>query len=334
MTKKLKWGVLGVAKIAREKVIPAMKNSDLHEVYGLASRDLEKAKSAADELGIPKAYGSYEELIADPEIDVVYNPLPNDLHVPYTLECINAGKHVLCEKPLALNAEEIDELIKARDKHGVKVGEAFMVASNPQWIKARELVRKNYLGKVKAVHGFFSYFNVNEQNIRNIPEMGGGGIWDIGCYPVFTSRFVLEKEPGRVVSMLEFDPRFRTDKLGSVLIDFHEIQMTFTVSTQLTPYQRMLFYGEEKIMEIRIPFNAPSDQNNEILIHDGNFLQPDPEKIVLPLSNQYTEQAIDFSKAILEDKEVPVSLENAKANARVLQAIFESDRNERWVNIE
>jgi predicted dehydrogenase len=333
MKKKLKWGVLSTAKIGREKVIPAMANSDLYEVYGIASRDLDRAEETAKSLGIPKAYGSYEDLINDPEIDVVYNPLPNDMHVPYTLKCIEAGKHVLCEKPLALNNEEIDGLIAARDKHNVKVGEAFMVASNPQWLKARDLVRKGYLGKIKAVQGFFSYFNDDKDNIRNIEEMGGGGVWDIGCYPVFTSRFVLEKEPGRVVSMLEFDPQFRTDKLGSVLIDYHDIQMTFSISTQLTPYQRMLFFGEEKIMEIRIPFNAPSEQPNEIYIHEGDFSAAYAEKISLPVSNQYTQQAIDFSKAILEDKEVPVSLESAKANTLVLQAIFESASSEKWVNI-
>jgi predicted dehydrogenase len=240
---------------------------------------------------------------------------------------------VLCEKPLALNNEEIDGLIAARDKHNVKVGEAFMVASNPQWLKARDLVRKGYLGKIKAVQGFFSYFNDDKDNIRNIEEMGGGGVWDIGCYPVFTSRFVLEKEPGRVVSMLEFDPQFRTDKLGSVLIDYHDIQMTFSISTQLTPYQRMLFFGEEKILEVRIPFNAPPEQPNEIYIHEGDFSASYAEKISLPVSNQYTQQAIDFSKAILEDKEVPVSLESAKANTLVLQAIFESASSEKWVNI-
>ena len=334
MKKKLKWGVLSTAKIAREKVIPAMVNSDLYEVYGIASRNLDSAKETAKSLGIPKAYGSYDELINDPEIDVIYNPLPNDMHVPYTLKCIEAGKHVLCEKPLTLNNEEIDGLIAARDKFNVKVGEAFMVASNPQWLKARELVRSGYLGKIKAVQGFFSYFNDNKDNIRNIEAMGGGGVWDIGCYPVFTSRFVLDKEPGRLVSMLEFDPQFRTDKLGSVLIDFHEIQMTFTISTQLTAYQRMLFFGEKKIMEIRIPFNAPSDQPNEIYIHEGDFSKANAERIVLPVSNQYTQQAIDFSKAVLEDKEVPVSLENAKSNALVLQAIFESASSEKWVNIE
>lgn len=331
--KKLKWGVLSTAKIAREKVIPAMQSSELFEIYGIASRSKERAETHAKALGIPKSYGSYEELINDPEIDVVYNPLPNDLHVPYTLQCIEAGKHVLCEKPLALNSEEIYDLIKARDKHGVKVGEAFMVASSRQWIKARELVQKGYLGKIKAVNGFFSYYNVNKDNIRNIPENGGGGIWDIGCYPVFTSRFVLGKEPGRVVSMLEYDPKFRTDKLGSVLMDYHGIQMTFTVSTQLVPYQRMLFFGEEKILEVRIPFNAPSDKSNEIYIHDGKFLEPDPEVISLPLSNQYTEQAKDFSNAILNDTEVPVSLENTRENTKVLQAIFESDKQEKWIDV-
>ncbi|MEX0882226.1 MAG: Gfo/Idh/MocA family oxidoreductase [Cyclobacteriaceae bacterium] len=334
MIKKLKWGILSTAKIAREKVIPAMQNNELFEVYGIASRSNERAEAFAKELGIPKTFGSYEEMINDPEIDVIYNPLPNDLHVPYTLECIEAGKHVLCEKPMTLNAEEIEPLIKARNKHNVKVGEAFMVASSRQWVKARELVQKGYLGKIKAVNGFFSYYNVNKDNIRNIPENGGGAIWDIGCYPVFTSRFVLGKEPGRVVAMLEYDPNFRTDKLGSVLLDFHGIQMTFTVSTQLVPYQRMLFFGEEKILEVRIPFNAPLDKSNEIYIHDGNFLDPRPEKISLPVSNQYTEQAIDFSNAILNNTDVPVSLENARENAKILQAIFASDKLEKWIEID
>ncbi|MFC4871747.1 Gfo/Idh/MocA family protein [Negadavirga shengliensis] len=335
MTEKIKWGVLGAAKIALEKVIPAMQNSPIHEVYGLASRDLDKAKISAQELGIPKAYGSYEDLINDPEIDVIYNPLPNDLHVPYTLKCIEAGKHVLCEKPLAMNPEEIDGLIEARDKHKVKVGEAFMVASNPQWIKAREIVQSGQLGKIKAVHGFFSYYNVQKDNIRNIPESGGGGIWDIGCYPVFTSRFVLGKDPGRVVSMLEFDPNFRTDRLGSVLLHYpDDIHMTFTVSTQLVPYQRMLFYGEKKLLEVMIPFNAPPDQANEIRIHDGNFLNPQPEIIRLPVSNQYTMQADAFTQAILDDSEVPVTLENARVNAEVLHAIFESDKLEKWIDVK
>lgn len=331
--KKVRWGVLGAAKIALEKVIPAMKGSDLYEVTAIGSRSLDKAQAAASKLGLPKFYGSYEDLINDPDIDAVYNPLPNDLHVPYTLKCIEAGKHVLCEKPFALHASEIESVIAARDRHGVKVGEAFMVASNPQWIKAKELISKGELGKLKAVQGFFSYFNRQKDNIRNIPENGGGGVWDIGCYPIFTSRFALGEEPLSLAALLDFDPDFGTDQLGSVILQYPSVQMTFTISTQLMPYQRMFFYGEKKALEVRIPFNAPIDQPNEIHIHHGDITGHSVEVIQLPISNQYTKQADDFTRAILEDGDVPVSLESAYQNTKILEAIFQAAKEKQWVDI-
>ncbi|WP_114750422.1 Gfo/Idh/MocA family protein [Pleomorphovibrio marinus] len=331
--KSIKWGVLGAAKIAREKVIPAMQGSQLHIIHGLASRDAKKAEITAKELGIPVHYGSYEALIDDPEIDAVYNPLPNDLHVFYTKKCIEAGKHVLCEKPLALKSEEILDLIKARDKHKVKVGEAFMVASNPQWIKAREIVNSGELGTLKSIQGFFSYHNIMPDNIRNISENGGGGVWDIGCYPVFTSRFVLGKEPERLAALLDYDPNFGTDRLGAVLIQYPSVQMNFSISTQLMPYQRMMFFGDKKALEVRIPFNAPSDEPNELPLHHGDILHHEVEIIRMPISNQYTRQGEDFSKAILEDGDVPVSLENAYRNTKVLEAIFKAAKEKRWVDL-
>jgi len=330
---KIRWGVLGAAKIAREKVIPAMQGKKEYEVTGIASRSMERAKAAADSLGIPKHYGSYEELINDPEIDAIYNPLPNDLHIPYTLKCIEAGKHVLCEKPLALEAEDVQLLIRARDKAGVKVGEAFMVASNPQWKKAREIIASGELGTLRAVQGFFSYYNRQKDNIRNIPENGGGGVWDIGCYPVFTSRFALGEEPQRLAALLDFDPEFGTDRVGSVILQYPSVQMTFSISTQLVPYQRMMFYGEKKALEVRIPFNAPIDQPNELYIHQGDIVGHHVEVVKLPVSDQYTEQAEEFSRAILQDTEVPVSLESAYQNTRILEAIFQAAKEERWINL-
>lgn len=331
--KKLRWGVLGAAKIAREKVIPAMMGSELYEVTAIGSRSLEKAKATAAQLGIPKYYGSYEEVINDPDVDVIYNPLPNDLHVPYTLKCIQAGKHVLCEKPFALHASDIQQVISARDNMGVKVGEAFMVASNPQWIKVKEIIGSGDLGKIKAVQGFFSYFNRQEDNIRNKPENGGGGVWDIGCYPVFTSRFALGEEPQKLAALLDFDPDFGTDQLGSVILQFPSAQMTFSISTQLMPYQRMYFFGEKKALEVRIPFNAPIDQPNEIHIHHGDITGHQVEVIQLPISDQYTKQADDFSMAILEGKEVPVSLESAFQNTKILEAIFQAAKENRWIDL-
>lgn len=330
---KLKWGVLGASKLAREKVIPAMAGHQAFEVNAIASRDMEKAREAAEKLAVPRYFGSYEALIQDPEIDVVYIPLPNDLHVEYTLKCIEAGKHVLCEKPLSLKAEDIDRLIRARDKHQVKVGEAFMVQSHPQWIKAKQIVQGGDLGKVSLIHGFFSYYNVKPENIRNKPEHGGGAIWDIGCYPVFTSRMVLGEEPIRLVASMEYDPNFGTDKLASVIMEFPSARAVFSVSTQLVPYQRMQFFGEQKELEIRIPFNAPPDRPCEIRIATGDIFRENFDTLSFETCNQYTLQAEDFTKAVVEDGEVPVTLENAKANAKVLEAIFRSAKERKWIDL-
>lgn len=332
--RKVKWGVLGAAKIAVEKVIPAMVGHKDFEVVAIASRSQERAKAAAEKLSIARYYGSYEQLIADPDIDVIYIPLPNDLHVPYTLKCIEAGKHVLCEKPLVLKSEEIQQLIDARDKHQVKVGEAFMVRSHPQWIKTKEIVQNGELGEVELVHGFFSYHNIDPNNIRNKTEHGGGGIWDIGCYPVFTSRMVLGEEPKRLVASLEYDADFGTDKIASVIMEFPSTRVVFSVSTQLVPYQRMHFFGREKDLEVRIPFNAPPDRPCEIKIGSGNLLGEDTGTLTFDVCNQYTLQAEDFTRAVVENSDVPVPLENTLANTRILEAIFLSAKEDRWVHLD
>lgn len=328
---KLNWGVLGAAKIAIEKVIPAMAGSDHHQVYGIASRQGDKAEAAAQKLGIPQAYGSYEELIADPDIDIIYNPLPNHLHTEWTLKCMAAGKHVLCEKPVALNSADVQKMIEARDRHRVKVGEAFMVRSHPQWLKSRELLQQGALGKVKLIQGCFSYFNVKEENIRNIEAYGGGAVWDIGCYPVTTSRFMLGEEPIRVVALLERDENFGTDVLTSIMMEFPSAHAQFSVSTQLVPYQRMHFYGDKKELEIMIPFNAPNDVACEIKLHGGDIHQKDVEHLTFDVIDQYRIQAEAFSRAVRENTEVPVPLEDALANTRVLEAVFQSAREGRWI---
>ena len=245
MADKVRWGILSPAKIGVEKVIPAMQKGELTEVVAIASRDLGRAEAAAKKLGIPRAYGSYEELLADPEVDAVYNPLPNQLHVPWSTQAAEAGKHVLCEKPIALSADEASQLIAVRDRTGVKMQEAFMVRTHPQWLGAQELVRSGRIGELRSVQGFFSYCNLDENNIRNIPEYGGGGVMDIGCYPITTSRFMFGEEPRRVVSLVERDPNFKTDRLASVILDFPSGQSIFTCSTQLVLYQRMHFLGRE-----------------------------------------------------------------------------------------
>src|SRR5579884_2125577 len=207
--RKLRWGVLGVANIAVKKVVPGMKNCTRSEVVAIASRDLARARDAAEQLGIPRAYGSYEELLADPEIDAIYNPLPNHLHVPWSIRAAEAGKHVLCEKPIALSSEETSQLIAVRDRTGVKIGEAFMVRTHPEWLRARELVQSGAIGDLRAIWSAFSYFNRDPKNIRNVPEFGGGAVMDIGCYPITMSRFLFGREPARVAALVERDPEMK-----------------------------------------------------------------------------------------------------------------------------
>ncbi len=235
--RKLRWGVLGAAKIAIKKVVPGMRHCKLSEVVAIASRNERTAQEAASELGLAKAYGSYEALLADPEIDVIYNPLPNHLHVPWSIRAAEAGKHVLCEKPISLSVEEARELLAARDRYGVKIGEAFMVRTHPQWLRTRELVRNGEIGDLRAIVSVFSYFNDDPANIRNIPDYGGGGLMDIGCYPITMSRFLFEREPERVCGLIERDPAMGTDRLSSAMLDFGSGQAVFTCSTQLVPYQ-------------------------------------------------------------------------------------------------
>lgn len=311
-----------------------MAGSKQLQVMGIASRSLEKAEAAAQKLGIPKAYGSYEELIADPDIHVVYIPLPNHLHVEYTLKCIEAGKHVLCEKPIALHCTDVKKLIAARDKGGVKVGEAFMVRTHPQWLKTKEIVQQGQLGKMRLIQGSFSYCNNDPNNIRNIEAYGGGAVWDIGCYPVNTIRFVLGEEPARLVSLVEEDKEFGTDTLSSVLMQFPSCHAQFSVSTKMTPYQRMHFFGMQKDLEVLIPFNAPKDRKCVIKINPGDIFQEKVEHLEFDVTDQYLIQAEAFCKAVLEDDEVPVPLEDSFANTQVLEAIFRSARERRWIDLD
>src|SRR5271154_5735800 len=265
----VRWGVLGVAKIATEKVIPAMQRGEVSRIDAIASRDPERARAAAAALGIPKAHGSYEALLADPDIDAIYNPLPNELHVPWTLKALAAGKHVLCEKPIALDADEARPLIDARNRSGKLVAEAFMVRFHPQWRRARELSRDGSIGETRAIQTFFSYRLLDPDNVRNRPP-GGGGLYDIGCYAILTARFIFAAEPTRVIATIEHDPNFQTDRLASAILDFPGGRcLTFSVGTQLSAHQRVTIVGDAGRIEVMIPFNAPPDQPTEIAIDTG-----------------------------------------------------------------
>jgi predicted dehydrogenase len=334
MNNKVRWGVIGVAGIATRQVIPAMQQGAWSQVSAIASRDLQKASAAAQTLGIAKAYGSYEELLADDEIEAIYNPLPNHMHVPWTIKAAEAGKHVLCEKPIALNASQAHTLLAVRDRTGVKIQEAFMVRTNPQWLRIRELVRAGRIGELRLITGHFSYFNRDAQNIRNQPDIGGGALMDIGCYPITISRFIFEAEPERIVGLIERDPELGTDRLTSAMLDFPRGQATFSCSTQLVPYQKVQILGTSGRIEVNIPFNAPVDRPAQIFIDSGaDLFGGGVEVEEFSVCNQYTIQGDLFSQAIREhpgDKRQPIPLEDAVNNMAVIDALVRSARIGGW----
>jgi predicted dehydrogenase len=328
---KVRWGILSTAKIGTTTVIPAMQQGIWSQVDAIASRNLEQARQVARTLGIPKAYGSYEELLADEEIEAVYNPLPNDLHVPWTIAAVVAGKHVLCEKPIALNVSEARTLLECRDRAGVLIQEAFMVRTHPQWLGVRELISSGRIGQLRSITGSFSYFNRDPGNIRNKPDAGGGALMDIGCYPVTMSRFIFGEEPTKVLGLVERDPDMQVDRLTSAILDFPSGQATFTCSTQLVPYQRMQLFGTASRIEIEIPFNAPVDRPTRIFIDDGKDLFGSGIEIIeFPVCNQYTIQGDLFSQAIRQNTAPPIPLEDAVNNMAVIEALFRSALSHRW----
>lgn len=329
--KKVRWGILSTAKIGWEKVIPAMQAGKLSEIMAIASRNKEQAQAVADRLNIPAAYGSYEELLSDPEIDAIYIPLPNHLHVEWAIKSLEAGKHVLCEKPIALSFPEAKYLLEAaQQKPHLKIMEAFMYRFHPQWQHAKKLITENKIGEPKTIQSFFSYYNIDHNNIRNIKDAGGGAMMDIGCYCVSLSRFIFDKEPVRVLGNVEYDPVLQTDRLASGILDFYTGTSTFTCSTQLVPYQRVMIFGTEARIEIEIPFNAPPDRTTRIWLHSKNG----SEEIVFDPTDQYTIQGDLFSEAILNDEPVPTPLEDAVNNMKIIEAVFESEKDGIWKKLE
>ncbi len=330
-TKKVRWGILSTAKIGMVKVIPAMQKGLHCDITAISSRDLSKAKEAASKLGIKKAYGSYEELLADAEVDAIYNPLPNHLHVPWSIKALEAGKHVLCEKPIGLSLSEAEQLLNVSKKYPqLKVMEAFMYRLHPQWQKAKSLVTAGAIGELRTIHAAFSYYNVDTNNIRNKADIGGGGLMDIGCYNISLSRFIFESEPLRAVGIVEYDPLMKTDRLTSGMLTFSNGTSTFTCSTQLIPYQRVNIFGTKGRIEIEIPFNAPPDKPTKLWLNTS----AGTEEFVFEICDQYTIQGDAFSKAILENKPVPTPLDDAVANMKVIDAIVESAAKKSWIDIQ
>jgi len=334
MGNAVKWGVLGVAKIATEKVIPAMQRGEVSRIHAIASRDAGRAHAAAAKLGIPKAYGSYEALLADPEIEAIYNPLPNELHVPWTEKALAAGKHVLCEKPIALDADESRQLIGARDRSGKLLAEAFMVRFHPQWLRAREIARSGEIGEIGAIQTMFAYRLVDPTNIRNRPP-GGGGLYDIGCYAIATARYIFGAEPIRLAAALDIDPRFGTDRLASAVIEFPGGRhLTFSAGTQLAGHQRVTIAGSEGRIELPIPFNAPIDRPTRITVDSGiDLVGSGARSEEFATCDQYTLQGDAFSRAIRGEGVWEFPIEDAVANMKVIDACFRAARSGRWEDV-
>ncbi len=329
----VKWGILSTAKIGMVKVIPAMQQSEVCEIVAIASRNLEAATSAANQLGIEKAYGSYEELLADDQIDAIYNPLPNHLHVPWSIKALQAGKHVLCEKPIGLSSAEGQQLVEAGKQHPqLKLMEAFMYRHHSQWKRTKEIVNDGGIGKLVTIQSVFSYFNDDVNNFRNKTEFGGGGLMDIGCYSISLSRFIFDAEPTRVFGIVEFDSSFKVDRLTSAILDFGTGTgtSTLTCSTQMSPYQRVNIFGETGRVEIEIPFNAPPDKPCHIWHQTEDELI---EQISFDICDQYTIQGDLFSQAILNDTPVPTPIEDAVLNMKVIEAVFQSAKSGTWVDV-
>lgn len=322
--RKVKWGVLSTANIGVKNVIPSMQKSRYCEISAISSRNPENARSVAENLQIPKSFGSYEELLADPEIEAIYNPLPNHLHVPWTIKALEAGKHVLCEKPISITAEEAQSLLDVTRKYPhLKVMEAFMYRFHPQWEKVKEIITSGEIGEVHCVNSVFTYHNVDPDNVRNKANIGGGGILDIGCYCINLSRFLFESEPIRVKSFVDYDPKFNTDRLASGILEFENGVANFLCSTQLNHRQSATIYGTKGFIELNIPFNAANEATRKLHLQKGG----EAETIFFETCDQYTLQGDAFSKAVLNDTPVPTPLKDALANMKVIDQILKRENN-------
>jgi predicted dehydrogenase len=329
--RKVRWGILSTSRFAQTKILPALRRCEHVELAAIASRDLARARAVAADVGIPKAYGSYDELLADPDVDLVYNPLPNHLHVPWSIRALDAGKHVLCEKPIAMTAAQAQMLLDASRRHPrQKIMEAFMYRLHPQWRRAVRIVRDGGVGEPLVVQSLFSYFNDDPNNVRNQADIGGGALMDIGCYAISLARHVFGAEPRRAIAVIDIDPRFETDRITSAVLDFGRQTSSFTCATQLQPYQRVHILGAQGRIEIEVPFNAPPDRRCRIWHQRGDQI----DEISFDVCNQYTIEGDELSRAILDDTPVPTALEDGVANMRAIDAVRASARSGTWVNVE
>ena len=335
MKKKIiNWGILSSAKIGWEHVIPAILKSKNSKLVAIASRNTLRAKKLAQKFKIDKSYGSYQELYKDQEIDVIYNPLPNHLHIKSSIEACKNKKNILLEKPISLKATDIDPLMKYASENKVVIKEAFMVRHHPQWQWVKKYIKSGKLGSISSISTVFSYNNKNPKNIRNIKKFGGGAIYDIGCYPTVISRFLLDKEPKRVVGLAKNDKKFKTDILSSVVLDFGEIYSSFIVATQSTFSQQVTILGTKKTLIVENPFNAIATKPTTVVIYNGKSIYRKENTIkVFPAADQYEHQVTKFSNELLNKTNADYDLLDAKKNMKVLDAIFVSIKKNKWIKI-
>ncbi|WP_027230878.1 Gfo/Idh/MocA family oxidoreductase [Phyllobacterium sp. UNC302MFCol5.2] len=326
-----RWGVLSTAKIGVTAVIPAICDAENGVLAGIASRDLARARAVADRFGAPHAFGSYEDMLASSEIDGVYIPLPTSQHVEWSLKAAEAGKHVLCEKPISLNAGEIDALLSARDKNAVLISEAFMVTYHPQWLKVRELVADGAIGTLRQVQAAFTYFNKDANNMRNQVSLGGGALPDIGVYPTVATRFVTGKEPLRVAASVERDPEFGTDRFASVRADFDGFELTFYVATQLAARQSIVFHGDKGFIEVLAPFNTGKYDHAKITLHNANHSSA--TEFNFSDVNHYRLEVEAFARAAKGGKAQIFTLEDSVRNQKLIDAIYRADKSGAWETV-
>jgi predicted dehydrogenase len=324
----LRFGIISTAKIGRDLVVPAIQDAENCVVTAIASRDLSKARSMAARFSVPHAFGSYEEMLASDLIDAVYIPLPTSQHVEWTIKAADAGKHVLCEKPIALNAGEIDSLIAARDRNKVVITEAYMVAYAPVWLKVRQLIADGAIGTLQHVQGAFTYFNRDPGNMRNIPELGGGALPDIGVYPTIATRFATGQEPQRVQAVTRRDPEFGTDIYSSVKADFGGFELSFYISTQMANRQIMVFHGTDGFIEVKSPFNADRWGAEEVEL--TNRSHNESTVFRFPDSRQYKREAEAFARAANGENQEIVTLESSKLSQAFIDAIYRASDKDSW----
>lgn len=327
----LKFGIMSTAKIAREHLIPAIQQAEGACLEGIASRNAARARKLADHVNAPQSFGSYEEMLASPDIDAVYIPLPTSQHIEWAHKAAIAGKHVLVEKPLALKAADINKLIRARDKAGVVVSEAFMVTYHPQWLKVRELLKKGTIGTLRRIDASFSYFNKDAGNMRNQVELGGGALPDIGVYPTVCARFATGMEPLHATASVEFDPDFKTDRYASVQLGFEGVDMSFYVSTQMANRQTMVFHGDKGFIELSAPFNSNLYEGDEVRVHNARH---DETRVYRFTGvNQYRFEVEAFCRAAAGKKQPVFTLEQSVLNQKVIDAIYKSGKSGRRVKV-